>query len=255
MKLLKFITVICSFLLCTTAAHAEKIIVVAAADMKFAMEEIIVDFNKNHPGNDVQIIFGSSGKAHTQIQQGAPYDIFFSADVAFPQNLVKKGMAVPEIRPYAIGRIVLWSTSMDATKMTLESLTDPKITRIALPNPAHAPYGKRAEEALRAMGLWDRLKPKFVYGEDMIQTTQFVQTANAQVGIISLSFALNPVLSNMGGYKLIPDKLHHPLDQAYVITKLGSKKPLAKTFAEYMSSKPVRAIMIKYGFVLPGDVR
>lgn len=255
MKLLKLCTVICALLLCSTAAHAEKIMVAAAADMKFAMEEIIVAFKKAHPGDEVQIIYGSSGKAHTQIQQGAPYDIFFSADVAFPEHLVKKGMAVPPIRPYAIGRITLWSTTMDASKMTLESLTDPKITRIALPNPAHAPYGKRAEESLRAMGLWDRLKPKFVYGEDMIQTTQFVQTGNAQVGIISLSFALNPVLSKMGSYYLIQDKLHHPLDQAYVITKLGSSKPLAKAFGDYMSSKPVRAIMIKYGFVLPGDVR
>lgn len=255
MKLLKLSAFVCSLVLFTTTAYADKIMVAAAADMKFAMEEIITDFRKSHPGDEVQIIFGSSGKAHTQIQQGAPYDLFFSADIAFPQNLVKKGMAASEIRPYAIGRIVIWSTSMDAAKMTLTSLSDPKITRVAIPNPKHAPYGKRAEEALRALGLWDRLLPKLVYGEDMVQTAQFVQTGNAQAGIISLSFAVNPVLAQKGGYYLISEKLHHPLDQAYVITKVGANKPLAKTFAKYMSSRPARAIMVKYGFVLPGEVK
>jgi len=253
MKLFKLLIVIC-LLLAASTAFAEKIIVTAAADMKFAMEEIIADFKKSHPGDEVQVIFGSSGKAYTQIQQGAPYDLFFSADIAFPQNLVKKGMAASKIRPYAIGRIVIWSTSMDAAKMTLASLTDPKITRIAIPNPKHAPYGKRAEEALRALGLWERVLPKLVYGEDMVQTAQFVQTGNAQAGIISLSFAVNPELSRRGGYYLISEKLHNPLEQAYVITTVGANKPLAKTFAEYMSTRPVRTIMVKYGFVLPGEV-
>lgn len=254
MKLFKLLSIACSLLL-ATAAHAEKITVASAADLKFAMDEISASFKKNSPGNELEIIYGSSGKFHTQIQQGAPYDLFFSADIAFPRELVKKGMAASEVKPYAVGRVVLWSNSMDASKMTLASLTDPKISRIAIANPKHAPYGKRAEEALKASGLWDRLQPKFVYGENIAHTAQFVQTGNAQVGIIALSLALSPELSKKGGYYLIPDKLHNPLEQGYVITKRGAGKPLAQKFADYMNAKSSRAIMTKYGFVLPGEVK
>ena len=144
---------------------------------------------------------------------------------------------------------------MDAAKMTLASLTDPKITRIAIANPKHAPYGKRAEEALRTAGLWDKLQPKLVFGENIAHAAQFVQTGNAQVGIIALSLAVNPELAKKSGYYLIPDKMHQPLEQGYVITKRGADKPLAKTFAAYMNSKQARTLMTKYGFVLPGEAR
>lgn len=254
MKLLKLIGIAC-LLFVTGTAHAEKITVAAAADLKFAMDEIVTGFKKSHTGAELDVIYGSSGKFHTQIQQGAPYDLFFSADINYPRELAKKGMAASEVKPYAVGRVVLWSNSMDATKMTLASLTDPKIARIAIANPKHAPYGKRAEEALKASGLWDKLQPKFVFGENIAHTAQFVQTGNAQVGIIALSLAVNPELAKKGGYYLIPDKLHNPLEQGYIITKQGAAKPLAKQFADYMGSKPARSIMTKYGFVLPGEVK
>jgi molybdate transport system substrate-binding protein len=137
--------------------------------------------------------------------------------------------------------------------MTLESLTDPKITRIAIANPQHAPYGKRAEEALRASGLWEKVEPKLVYGENIAHTAQFVQTGNAQVGVIALSLAVNPELASKGGYWLIPDQLHEPLEQGFIITKPAATNALAKRFADYMGSKPARAVMTKYGFVLPGE--
>ncbi len=252
MKLLKLLFVVCSLCIATTA-HAEKITIAAAADLKFAMDEILTSFKQRHPGHELEVIYGSSGKFHTQIQQGAPYDLFFSADIAFPRELVKKGMAASEVKPYAFGRIVLWSNSLNATKMTLESLTDPKITRIAIANPKHAPYGKRAEEALRTAGLWDRLQPKLVFGENIAHTAQYVQTGSAQVGIIALSLALNSELAKKGGYYLIPEKLHNPLEQGYVITKRGADKPLAKQFADYMASKAARSVMTRYGFVLPDE--
>jgi len=255
MKLFKTLLVVSLLLLSTVVAHAEKITVAAAADLKFAMDEIVTGFKKSHTGAELDVIYGSSGKFHTQIQQGAPYDLFFSADINYPRELAKKGMAASEVKPYAVGRVVLWSNSMDATKMTLASLTDPKIARIAIANPKHAPYGKRAEEALKASGLWDKLQPKFVFGENIAHTAQFVQTGNAQVGIIALSLAVNPELAKKGGYYLIPDKLHNPLEQGYIITKQGAAKPLAKQFADYMGSKPSRSIMTKYGFVLPGEVK
>jgi molybdate transport system substrate-binding protein len=245
--------VIISTLLVTTTAHAEKITIAAAADLKFAMEEIVAGFKKSYPADEVEIIYGSSGKFHTQIKQGAPYDLFFSADIAFPRELVKTGLAASAVTPYAVGRIVLWSATMNAATMTLADLTNPKIKRIAIANPKHAPYGKRAEEALRAAGLWDTLQPKLVFGDNIAHTAQFVQTGNAQAGVIALSLALNPELSQHGGYFLIPDKLHNPLEQGYIITKRGKDKPLAKRFADYMAAREARRIMKKYGFVLPGE--
>jgi len=254
MKLIKLLFLACSLFIATTA-HAEKITIAAAADLKFAMDEIITGFKQNRPGNEVDIVYGSSGKFHTQIQQGAPYDIYFSADISYPRELAKIGMAASEVKPYEFGRIVLWSNSMDAAKMTLASLSDPKITRIAIANPKHAPYGKRAEEALRTAALWDKLQPKLVFGENIAHTAQFMQTGNAQVGIIALSLAVNSELAKKGGYYLIPENLHKPLEQGYVITKRGADKPLAKQFADYMGSKQARSVMTKYGFVLPGEVK
>ena len=252
MKHLKQMLVVFS-LLAATAVHAENITIAAAADLKFAMDEIVTGFKKSQPGNEVEVIYGSSGKFHTQLQQDAPFDLFFSADIGYPRELAKNGLAASDVKPYAVGRIVLWSNSMDATKMTLASLADPKITRIAIANPKHAPYGKRAEEALKSAGLWDKLQPKLVFGENISHTAQFVQTGNAQVGIIALALAVNPELANKGGYYLISDKLHAPLEQGYIITKRAAGNRLAKKFADYMAAKPARAIMSKYGFVLPGE--
>lgn len=240
-------------LLASSHVHAEKITVAAAADLKFAMDEIATIFKKISPGDEVEIVYGSSGKFNTQLRQEAPYDLFFSADIAYPRELVKLGLAASEVKPYAVGRIVLWSARMDAASMTLDSLLDPNVTRIAIANPRHAPYGKRAEEALRAAGLWEKVEPKLVYGENIANTAQFVQTGNAQVGIIALSLALTPELASKGGYWLVPDKLHQPLEQGYVITKRAAGSKLARRYADFMGSPAARAVMTKYGFVLPSE--
>lgn len=252
MKLIQLLLLAGTLLIATTV-HAEKISIAAAADLKFAMEEIVTSFNKYHSGDEVQVIYGSSGKFHTQIRQGAPYDLFFSADIGFPRELAKQGQAGSDVKPYAVGRIVLWSSEVNVTKMTVANLVDPKITKIAIANPKHAPYGKRAEEALRSLGLWEKLQSKMVFGENIAQTAQYVQSGNAQVGILALSLAISPELAKKGNYYLIPDNLHNPLEQGYVITKSGANKPLARLFAEYMGSKQARGIMTKYGFVLPGE--
>lgn len=252
MKPFRLLFAACLLLLSTTA-HAEKITIAAAADLKFAMDEIVTGFKKNQPGHEIEVVYGSSGKFHTQIQQGAPYDLFFSADIGYPRELAKQGLAASDVKPYAVGRIVLWSADLDAAKMTLASLADPKIKKIAIANPKHAPYGKRAEEALRSAGLWEKVQSKLVFGENIAQTAQYVQSGNAQLGIIALSLAVSPELAKKGGYYLIPESLHNPLEQGYVITRLGGNKPLAKQFADYMGSKQVRGVMTKYGFVLPNE--
>lgn len=239
------------WMLLTSAAHAEKITIAAAADLKFAMDEIVMQFKKSNSDAGIDVVYGSSGKFHTQIQQGAPFDLFFSADIGFPRDLAKLGLAASEVRPYALGRIVLWSANLDASKMTLQNLTDPKIVRIAIANPRHAPYGKRAEEALRAAGLWDKVESKLVYGDNIAHTAQLVQTGNAQVGILALSLAMSPEMKKQGGYWLIPSNLHEPLEQGFIITQRARNNALAKRFAEEMASESVRMVMNRYGFTLP----
>lgn len=242
------------FVFLTPSPSEQKVTIAAAADLKFAMDKIITSFRKEHPDDQIDLIYGSSGKFHTQIQQGAPYDIFFSADVGFARELKKAGQAITEPKLYAVGRIVLWSATRDATKLTLASLTDPSIKKIAIANPKHAPYGKRAEEALRSVGIWDRVQDKLIFGENIAQTAQYAQSGSADVGIIALSLAVSQELASKGGYWLVPDNLHAPLEQAYVVTRHGEGNSLATEFASYMDTPRVRRIMTSYGFVLPDEV-
>ncbi|MDP2786914.1 MAG: molybdate ABC transporter substrate-binding protein [Pseudomonadota bacterium] len=230
-----------------------KVTVAAAADLKFALEEIVTQFHKTHPGDQVETIYGSSGKFHAQIRQGAPYDLYFSADIAYPLALAAAGYAASEVKPYAVGRIVLWSPLLDARKLQVQDLVAPQFKRIAIANPKHAPYGKRAEEALRAAGVWEKVQDRLVFGENIAQTAQFVQTGNAQIGILALSLARHPELANKGGYGLIPEKLYHPLEQGFIITRRAAGNPLAASFSAYMGSPEARAVMVKYGFALPAE--
>lgn len=253
MKLLQHLLT-AGFMLLALCAHAEKITVAAAADLKFAMHDIVTAFKAANPGDEIEVIYGSSGKFKTQIQQGAPFDLFMSADIAFARELARAGFAATEAKAYALGRIVLWSSSQDASKMTLANLTDSKITRISIANPKHAPYGKRAEEALRASGLWEKVEHKLVYGENVAHAAQFVQSGNAQVGIIALALALSPELASKGAYAAVPDKLHTPLEQGVIVTKRAQGSLLARRFADYLSTPAAHALLVRYGFVVPGDV-
>ena len=145
-----------------SAQADEKITIAAAADLKFALDNIVLLFKETHPAAQIETIYGSSGQFSTQIRQGAPFDLYFSADIAYPRTLREEGFASSEVQPYARGRIVLWSKSRNARSMTLADLPDPAIQKIAIANPRHAPYGKRAEEALKAAGIWDKVESKLV---------------------------------------------------------------------------------------------
>lgn len=250
-----FVTLLASLALLFAAPlrAQEKITIAAAADLKFAMDEIVAQFKKAHPQAGVDIIYGSSGKFHAQIQQGAPFDLYFSADIGLPRSLAAEGLGASGVKPYAIGRLVLWSASRGASKMTLADLADPSLKKIAIANPRHAPYGKRAEEALRAAGVWEKVEPKLVYGENIAQAALYAQSGNADIGIIALSLALNQELAAKGAYRLIDDKLHQPLEQGFIVTKRAADNALARRFADFMDGKDARAIMVRYGFVLPGE--
>ncbi|MHB8678674.1 MAG: molybdate ABC transporter substrate-binding protein, partial [Rudaea sp.] len=235
------------------AAHAQRINIAAAADLKFCLDAIIASFKQAHPGSTINVSYGSSGTFATQIRENAPFDLFLSADIEYPRQLHKDGLTASAVTPYAVGRIVLWSATVNASRLTLADLARNDIGKIAIANPRHAPYGKRAEEALRASGVWNQIRAKLVFGENIAQTAQFVASGNAQVGIIALSLAMSPALSGKGRYSVIPDTLHQPLEQAFVITRHGAVNALAKAFAAYLGTPESRATMTKYGFALPAQ--
>lgn len=241
-------------LICLSPAlWAETIMIAAASDLKFAMDELVLQFRKSRPDDTVEVVYGSSGRFHAQIQAGAPYDLYFSADISYADSLRDAGFASSPVITYGYGRIVLWSSTLDAGTMTLESLSSDAISRIAIANPRHAPYGARAEEAMRAAGVWDSIERKIVFGENIAQTAQFVQSGNAQIGIIALALAMSPELSRQGGHWLIPDSLHAPLQQGFIVTRRAETSALAEQFADYMQQTEAREIMVRHGFVMPDE--
>lgn len=229
---------------------AESFTIAAASDLRFALDELIEIYRQDYPAHDVTVIYGSSGRMTTQIVNGAPYDIFFSADISFPRLLQEQGLTATEPAVYALGRIVLWSSRMDASTMTLNDLVGSNVRRIAIAQPAHAPYGQRAQEALQALGLWEQVQPKLVFGENISHAAQMTESGAADVGIIALSLALFPAMQ-AHGYYLIDEALHEPLTQGFVVTRRGENKPAVFAFAQFMGSAQAHAVMEKYGFVMP----
>ncbi len=245
---------ICLFALLALSGNAASgqstLTIAAAADLRYALDEIADEFQQANPDAELRIIYGSSGKMTTQIINGAPYDLFFSADIAFPEKLEREGLTATSPDIYALGRIVVWAPNGDEPPPTLEDLAKDEVRRIAIAQPRHAPYGMRAREALKASGLWEDIEPKLVYGENIAQTAQMVNSGGADAGIIALSLALFPSLEEHG-YTLIDDELHEPLSQGFVITRRGADHPLAERFAEFMDSDEALNIMAGYGFIRP----
>jgi molybdate transport system substrate-binding protein len=233
------------------AGEPRHITIAAAADLRFALDAVIVDYRQAHPQDVIEVTYGSSGKLLTQIEQGAPFELFFSADSDYPKALVAADASGGTPVPYAMGSIVLWSASVDASKLTLADLTKPEFDHIAIANPQHAPYGKRAEQALRAAGVWDAVQSKLTYGDNIAQTAQFVASGNAKIGIIARSLALDPQMAAKGKYAVIPTSLYAPLVQSFVLTKRGANNALATDFVQYVQSAPARDVLRRYGFSLP----
>ena len=229
--------------------QSSRVLIAAASDLKYALDSIISVFKNVNREARVDVTFGSSGKLYEQISNGAPFDLFFSADIDYPSKLKKKGFIVAQIQTYGIGRIVLWSKKIDLTSPDLNVLLKKSIVKVAIANPAHAPYGRRAEEALKKSGIYEQIKDKLVYGENISQTAQFVTTGAADVGIVALSLALSPTMKNMKGfYYVIPDSLHSPLTQAFVMLKHAQKNSVALRFKDFMLAKDAREILSYFGF-------
>lgn len=235
-------------------AERPSLTVAAASDLRFALDEVMQAFRAAQPAARVEVIYGASGKIATQVRNGAPFDLFLSADRAFAEDLHQAGFTAGAPRLYAVGHLVAWSTDAALGRLPLAELVrHPQVRRFAIANPEHAPYGRRAMEALRSQGLAEAAQPKLVMGENIAQAAQFIETGAAQAGLVALSLVLAPALQGKGAYTRIPEGWHSPLEQAFVVTRRAAENPLAHAFAAYLESPAARATLRRYGFALPGE--
>jgi molybdate transport system substrate-binding protein len=236
----------------TPGAH---LAIAAASDLRYALDEVVTAFRAEHPAVEVAVSYGASGSFYAQLVNGAPFDLFLSADIEYARQLVERGVAEPDsLFTYAEGRLVLWvpsSSTIDITGRGLEALTDAAVSRVAIANPEHAPYGRAAEAALRSARLYEAIRPKLVLGENVSQAFQFVESGAAQAGVVALSLALAPPVAAAGRYVVLPADAHPRLEQGGVIMRAARGAPAASLFRSFMASAGGRAVLDRYGFAVP----
>lgn len=247
--------VIFGVMICALTTAAQEITIAAAADLQFALQDIAHRY-ESKTGQHVKLSFGSSGNLFAALQNGAPYDLFFSADTEYAKKLAASGVGAPgTVYEYAVGKLVLWapnSSSLDVQR-GMELLVLPQVHKIAIANPKHAPYGRAAEQALKAAGVYMQVEPKLVLGENISQTAQFAASGNADVGLVSLSLVISPPGKKAvmpGKYWVIPQKLYAPLRQAAVVIK-GAHQRSAQRFLDFVKSEEAQKILREYGFGTP----
>jgi molybdate transport system substrate-binding protein len=240
-------------LLTARAVRAQEIRVAAAADLKFAMQDVAAQFEKQS-GTKVEVTYGSSGNFFSQLQNGAPFDLFFSADADYPRKLEAAGFAEPgTLYKYAVGRIAIWTPAdakVDVARLGWKTLLDPSVQKISIANPEHAPYGRAALAALQKAGIYEQVKTKLVYGENISQAAQFVQSGNAQAGIVAMSLAVSPGMKEGKRWE-IPADMHPSIEQTAILLKTAKNKDSARVFLEFVKSEAGRAMLSKYGFTIP----
>lgn len=226
----------------------------AAADLNAAFPDLITRFGASHDV-DLSVSYGSSGNFYAQLLNEAPFDMFLSADVSYPNRLAERGLTQPQSEfTYAIGRIIVWapaSSTLDVEHEGLQVLTQASIKHVAIANPEHAPYGRAAVAAMQSAGVYDRVKPKLVVGENIAQTMQFVQSGAAEVGIVALSLALAPNVNDKGRRFDIPASTYPRLEQGGTILKAAADVDAARAFRGFLLSADGQAILKQYGFSLP----
>ena len=239
-------------------AAGQEITVAAAADTSAVLPELASLYTKQS-GKKVKLSFGSSGNLANQIRNGAPFDVFFSADEAYPQQLIADGFAVQDsLYGYAVGRLVLWvprDSALELQKSGIHALLDSSVRKIAIANPQHAPYGRAAEAALKHFGIYDQVAAKLVFGENVAQAAQFAESGNAQAGLIALSRALAPAMKNKGRYWTVPLDSYPTLNQAAVVLSRSKSPDAARRFLEFVRAPEATSLLAAYGFSLPAEKR
>jgi molybdate transport system substrate-binding protein len=236
-----------------TASTAQPLTIAAASDLQGALPQVLARFEQD-AGVTVRVTFGSSGNFFGQIQNGAPFDLFLSADIDYPRQLERTGLGVPgTLYQYATGQIVLWTTKANQALIAdgLRGLTSATVRRIAIANPEHAPYGRAAVAALTNAGVYQQVRAKLVLGENISQAAQFVQSGNAQVGIVARSVALIPAVAASGVSVALPAGSYPPIAQAGIVIRASKNQALARRFLDYLKAPAIVAIMRQFGFELP----
>jgi molybdate transport system substrate-binding protein len=231
--------------------------VAAAADLKFAMDELITAFQRQQPQIAVKVSYGSSGNFYSQLSNRAPFDMYFSADVSYPRKLAEQGAAFPGSEfAYAIGRLVVWvpaGSPINVVNLKIEALRHSSVRHVAIANPKHAPYGRAAEAAMRSLDVYETVRDKLVYGENVAQTLQFVQSGAAEVGIVALSLVLAPGVRSQGHYWEVPLDSYPRIEQGGIILKWTEQAEEAQSFRSFVLAPAARQILKDYGFYLPED--
>lgn len=230
--------------------------VAAAADLRFALDELIARFQEKQPDIRVEVTYGSSGNFFAQLSNRAPFDVFFSADVEYPRKLIAEGLADRDSEfVYAVGHLVVWvpnHSSLAVEKLGIRALLDPAARKIAIANPKHAPYGRAAEAALKHLGVYEPVRDRLVYGDNIAQTAQFVQTGAADVGVIAMSLALGPTLRREGRYWEVPPDAYPRLEQAGIIMNWARDRAAAESLRAFVLGEG-KTILRAYGFTAPGN--
>lgn len=236
---------------------AQELSVAAAADLQFAMEDIAGRFQKE-TGKTVKPIYGSSGNFYQQIQNGAPFDVFLSANLDYPKKLEAAGLAEPgTYYEYARGKLVVWVPSDSKLDLSsgMKALLNPSVKKIAIANPQHAPYGQAAVAAMQQEKIYDGLKDKFVLGENISQTASFVASGAADAGILALSLAISPNMKSKGRYVEVPAGEYPPIEQACVIVTSSKSKVAAREFLSFVKTAAIREVLRSYGFDVPAEAK
>ncbi len=240
---------------CSRPAANGKVTVAAAADLQFALPQVAAQFRAANPGIEVSAVYGSSGNFYSQIRNGAPFDLFLSADMDYPRRLAAEGFAVPDsLFAYAVGRIVVWApakSGLDIARLGIHALESDAVKHVAIANPQHAPYGRAAEAAMRSLGVYDRVAPKLVLGENIAQTLEFVQSGAAEAGIVALSLALAPAVQDQGSYWEVPLDAYPRIEQGGAILSRARGSAATASLRGFLQSAPARRILREYGFYMP----
>jgi molybdate transport system substrate-binding protein len=228
--------------------HAQTVKIAAAGNLRFVLNEIMEKYKSLNPNVEININTAATGTLFQQIINGADFDIFMAADKEFPDKLKQQGLTSGEVKTYAYGKLVLWSNSIDVSK-GIKKLLDQSIKRIALANPEVAPYGERAIECLKYYKIYEKVKNKIVFADNIAQAAQFAQTGNAEAGFLAMSLVISPEMK--GSYYQIDIKSYKPIEQAIVLIKKTKENPDAVKFMNFVLSKECKPVFEKYGFKVP----